>query len=119
MIFPICSDISLFEIYDSGFFKKSKITTIMNPPFGVQTSKADRLFLKKAFKLSDVIYSIHITNKKVQNFILSYSSKFNWKVEYSLPFNMVLEKSFYFHTKKRKQIDVTIYRFIKNKEENK
>ena len=91
----------------------------MNPPFGVQTSKADRLFLKQAFKLSDVIYSIHITNEKVQNFILSYSSKFNWKVEYSLPFNMVLEKSFYFHTKKRKQIDVTIYRFIKNKEENK
>jgi putative methylase len=91
----------------------------MNPPFGVQKNKADRLFLKQAFMLSDVIYSIHITNKDVQKFLLSYSSKFNWKVDYELPFNMVLEKSFYFHTKKRKQIDVSIYRFTKDKEENK
>jgi len=87
----------------------------MNPPFGVQKPKADRSFLDFAFQISEIIYSIHITNKKVHSFILSYASKFNWKIDYALPYNMILEKSFFFHTKTRKQIDVTIYRFIKNK----
>ncbi len=85
----------------------------MNPPFGVQKRKADRQFLEQAFKLSNVIYSIHLANNKVHRFILEYASKFNWDVDYALPFKMVLERSFYFHTKKIKKIDVTIYRFIK------
>lgn len=115
IIHPLCSDISSIDFLRRRLFMKSKITTIMNPPFGIQKNKADRQFLKQAFQISDIIYSIHITNKKVHNFIISYSSKFNWKVDYTLPFNMILEKSFNFHTKKRKQIDVTIYRFIRNK----
>jgi predicted RNA methylase len=60
----------------------------MNPPFGIQKSKADRKFLDQAFRISHVIYSIH-------------------------RFNMLLERSFFFHTKKEKEIDVTIYRFVK------
>jgi putative methylase len=85
----------------------------MNPPFGIQKSKADRKFLDQAFRISHVIYSIHLTNKKVHNFILSYSSKFNWEINYMFRFNMLLERSFFFHTKKEKEIDVTIYRFVK------
>lgn len=114
IIHPLCSDVSSIEFPRQKVFIKPKITTIMNPPFGIQKSKADRQFLKTAFRISDTIYSIHITNKKVHNFLVSYCSKFNWKIDYVLPFNMVLERSFYFHTKKRKQIDVTIYRLIKN-----
>ena len=115
LIHPLCTDISFIDFSQREFLKQSKVTTIMNPPFGVQKPKADRSFLDFAFQISEIIYSIHITNKKVHSFILSYASKFNWKIDYALPYNMILEKSFFFHTKTRKQIDVTIYRFIKNK----
>ncbi len=36
IIFPICSDIDNFEISNSILPRNLKITTIMNPPFGVQ-----------------------------------------------------------------------------------
>jgi len=113
IIFPLCADIEFFEISQRAFLKKVKVTTIMNPPFGVQTKYADRIFLKKAFKFSDIVYSIHLANKKVFNFILTYINKLGWKIDNVLPFNMILEKSFPFHTQKTKKIDVHIYRFIK------
>ncbi|TET56558.1 MAG: DNA methylase [Promethearchaeota archaeon] len=113
IIFPLCADIEFFEISQRAFLKKVKVTTIMNPPFGVQTKFADRIFLKKAFKFSDIVYSIHLANKKVFNFISTYINKLGWKIDNVLPFNMTLEKTFPFHTQKTKKIDVHIYRFIK------
>ena len=113
IIFPLCADIEFFEISQRAFLKKVKVTTIMNPPFGVQTKYADRIFLKKAFKFSDIVYSIHLANKKVFNFISTYINKLGWKIDNVLPFNMTLEKTFPFHTQKTKKIDVHIYRFIK------
>ena len=113
IIFPLCADIEFFEISQRAFLKKVKVTTIMNPPFGVQTKYADRIFLKKAFNFSDIVYSIHLANKKVFNFISTYTNKLSWKIDNVLPFNMILEKTFPFHTQKTKKIDVHIYRFIK------
>ena len=113
IIFPLCADIEFFEISQRAFLKKVKVTTIMNPPFGVQTKFADRIFLKKAFKFSDIVYSIHLANKKVFDFISTYTNKLGWKIDNVLPFNMILEKTFPFHTQKTKKIDVHIYRFIK------
>lgn len=113
IIFPLCADIEFFEISQRAFLKKVKVTTIMNPPFGVQTKFADRIFLKKAFKFSDIVYSIHLANKKVFDFISTYINKLGWKIDNVLPFNMILEKTFPFHTQKTKKIDVHIYRFIK------
>jgi putative methylase len=114
IIFPICADIDNFHISKKRIPKNMKVTTIMNPPFGVQTRFADRSFLERAFVFSDIIYSIHIANEKVQNFILNYSKKFHWKVDNILPFNMVLENSFPFHTQRTKEIKVNVYRFVKN-----
>jgi len=113
IIFPICSDIDNFEISNSILPRNLKITTIMNPPFGVQKKAADRMFLEKAFNISDVVYSVHLANVSVSKFISKYIKKFNWKIDYVYPFNMILERSFPFHSKKRKNINVDIYRFIK------
>lgn len=85
----------------------------MNPPFGVQTKFADRVFLDKAFSFSDIIYSIHLANLEVQKFIFNYVKKFNWKIDNVLPFNMILEKTFPFHTKKTKKVNVHVYRFVR------
>ncbi|UCC20808.1 MAG: methyltransferase [Promethearchaeota archaeon] len=114
IIFPICADIEYFEFSRNHLPKKLKITTIMNPPFGVQTRFTDRIFLEKAFSFSDVVYSIHLANQKVRKFISGYVKKFNWKIDNILPFNMVLENIFPFHTQKAKNINVNVYRFIKN-----
>jgi putative methylase len=113
LIFPICCDVYNFEIEKSMLSKNLKITTIMNPPFGVQKRMADRIFLEKAFSFSDVVYSIHLTSNQLDKFISNYIKKFNWIIDYKLPFQIILEKSFQFHKLKRKKIDVTIYRFKK------
>ncbi len=113
VIFPICADIDYLEISKKNLPKSMKITTIMNPPFGVQTKFADRSFLEKAFNFSDIVYSIHLANEKVQKFILKYIKKFPWKIDNLLPFNMVLERTFPFHSQKTKIINVNVYRFVK------
>ena len=113
LVCPVCSDILDFEVRRNPFFKNYKITTIMNPPFGVQNKFADRAFLAKAFSFSEVVYSIHLAGKKIHQFIKNYINKFNWRIDYVLPFNMILEKSFEFHTHKTKTIDVNVYRFVK------
>ncbi len=113
LIFPICADVNNFEISKLHLPKNLKITSIMNPPFGVQKRTADRIFLKRAFTFSDVIYSIHLAHNEVHNFISSFIRKYNWKIDYVLPFKMVLEKTFEFHQYKKKKIDVNLYRFIK------
>jgi len=114
-VFPLCTDINHFELRKNSLIQNIAITSIMNPPFGVKTSKADRIFLEKAFSFSDVVYSIHLANNKVHNFISNYIKKFNWIIDYILPFNITLEKSFEFHKQFKKKIEVNIYRFIKIK----
>jgi putative methylase len=85
----------------------------MNPPFGVQNRKADRIFLEKAFRFSDVIYSIHIAGKNVYSFLERFSKRYNWRIDYFYPFLMKLEKSYCFHTKKTKKIKTRIYRLVR------
>lgn len=112
-IFPLCVDVNYFDISKILLPRNLKITTIMNPPFGVQKKKADRKFLECAFLFSDIIYSIHLANKKVHNFISNFTKKNNWVIDYVFPFDMLLQKSFPFHKYKTKQIKVNVYRIIK------
>lgn len=118
IILPICSDINHFEIVRKLLPKELHITTIENPPFGVQKKTADRYFLKKAFSFSDVVYSIHLANQKVHQFITSFIRKFNWEIDYVFPFQLKLDRTYEFHKQKTKSVDVNIYRF-KRKEERK
>ena len=113
VIFPICADIDYLEISKKNLPKSMKVTTIMNPPFGVQKKFADRSFLDRAFNFSDIVYSIHLANKKVQKFIVEYVKKFSWKIDNILPFKMVIERTFPFHSQKTKNINVNVYRFVK------
>lgn len=112
-IFPVCADVKYFNISKSYLPRNLQITTIMNPPFGVKKKTADRIFLECAFSFSDIIYSIHLDNKKVHNFISDFVRKNNWLIDFVLPFDMILERSFQFHKYKTKKINVNLYRFIK------
>jgi putative methylase len=114
VILPLCNDVKYLEFSKETLFSNLKITTIMNPPFGVQKRTADRIFLEKAFSISDVVYSIHLAGEKVFNFISKFCEKFNWHIDNFFPYEMILERSFQFHTKKVKSIDVNVFRFVKN-----
>lgn len=109
----ICSDIQHLSI-NSKKFENLKITTIMNPPFGVQRKSADRPFLEKALLFSDIVYSIHLANSDVTNFIEKFIDQYeNWVIDLILPFQMILDRSFSFHQKERKMIHVNVFRIIK------
>ncbi|MGM0468795.1 MAG: METTL5 family protein [Promethearchaeati archaeon] len=112
-ILPLCTDVRNLQFTPKFLSSSPKITTIMNPPFGVQNPGADRPFLETAFSISDIIYSIHLAHENVHKFIRNFARKNGWHIDYTLPYNMVLEKSFEFHEKKRKHIDVNLYRFKK------
>ncbi|NVM16190.1 MAG: methyltransferase [Candidatus Lokiarchaeota archaeon] len=118
IILPICSDINHFEIVRQLLPKELNITTIENPPFGVQKKTADRYFLQKAFSFSDIVYSIHLANQKVHQFITSFIRKFKWEIDYVFPFKLKLDRTYEFHIQKTKSVDVNIYRF-KRKEDRK
>ena len=111
IIFPICSDINHFGLFRNANPDDLYITTIMNPPFGVQNKTADRFFLAKAFSISQVVYSIHLANPNVHQFISTYVKKFNWVIDYVFPYHLKLNKTYKFHKQKTKSINVNIYRF--------
>jgi putative methylase len=113
VILPVCADIKQFTLSKSCYSQKALITTIMNPPFGVQQKAADRAFLETAFSFSHIVYSIHLSHKGVKNFISRFIKKFGWEIDYIFPYQMILEHTYSFHKKKRKSIEVDIYRFKK------
>ena len=115
IIFPLCTDLGNLEFSENHFFNNLKITTIMNPPFGVKKRAADRIFLEKAFSFSNVVYSIHLAGDKVFRFISKFCERFNWHIDNFFPYNMRLERTFQFHTKKTKYINVNVFRFLKNR----
>ena len=115
IIFPLCINIENLEFSKKHLFNNFKVTTIMNPPFGVKKRTADRIFLEKAFSFSNVVYSIHLAGDKVFRFISKFCERFNWHIDNFFPYNMILERSFQFHTKRTKYIDVNVFRFVKNR----
>jgi len=111
IISPICSDINHLELFRNVNLEGFHITTIMNPPFGVQKKTADRSFLANAFKISHVVYSIHLANPNVHQFISTYIKKYNWAIDYVFPYHLKLSKTYKFHKQKTKSISVNVYRF--------
>ncbi|NMC08539.1 MAG: methyltransferase domain-containing protein [Candidatus Lokiarchaeota archaeon] len=88
------------------------VTVIMNPPFGVQVKGADARFLLAAMALPgvDVIYSCHLTNEKNRTFLRKLADASGWRVVELRQTTMILPKLYEFHEKKRKEIEVDIYR---------
>ncbi len=89
-------------------------TILMNPPFGVQTKGADARFLRAAMAIAgvDVIYSIHLKNEKNRIFLRKLVHDNGWDVVELHQTAMVLPRLYEFHEKKRKEIEVDIYRIL-------
>ncbi len=84
---------------------------IQNPPFGVQKSHADRLFLLSAVKVSSLIYSFH--KLESADFISKFSSDHDFVSELCAKLKFPLRKSMVFHNKRVHLIDVGLWRIGK------
>jgi len=96
-----------FVSCDISEFDKNVDVVIMNPPFGVQKRKADKVFLETAMKISKKIYSIHKIESK--NFIEKLCKENNFTVKYLMKFKFPLRKSYKFHKKERYYVDVGLW----------
>jgi putative methylase len=98
----ICDDIKKF----SG----NCDTVIQNPPFGIQSEHADRVFLEKALECGKKIYSLHKDGyEKTREFITKFIESKNGKVEQIIPYKFSIPHMFRFHKKPRKEYNVDLY----------
>lgn len=99
-------------IYDDvkNFDKKADVV-IQNPPFGTKIKHSDKVFLEKAFKTADVVYSFHKATSK--SFIEAISKDNGFKITHYFEFNWPLKQTMKFHTKRIEKIRVGCWRFNK------
>lgn len=98
---------------DVSEFSKRVDTVVMNPPFGSQVKHADRPFLLKAFEVSDVVYSIHLSKPEVRNFIETFVVEAGFGITHRLTLPFEIPAQFWFHKKRLEKIYIDVYRFEK------
>jgi len=98
----VCNDIKKF----SGKCD----TVIQNPPFGIQSEHADRIFLEKALECGKKIYSLHKDGyEKTREFLTKFIESKNGKVEKIIPYKFSIPHMFRFHKKPKKEYNVDLY----------
>ncbi|MHA1232246.1 MAG: METTL5 family protein [Candidatus Helarchaeota archaeon] len=101
-------------ICDIEDFNIEAHTTVQNPPFGIRSSKhMDLIFLKKAISLSKVCYSIHKSGEKNREFLSKYINNLNAIISNIIPLKIIIPRMYKFHQKNKKEVDVDLYRIIK------
>ena len=97
-------------VADIGVVKGSFDTVLQNPPFGVQRRRADRRFISKSLELSSTIYSFHKGGESNREFIKRFIEEHGGKITNIFPLKMEIPRMFKFHTKKKRSIQVDLYR---------
>ena len=85
-------------------------TVLQNPPFGVQQRRADRRFITKALEIGSIVYSFHKAGESNRKFIKRFIEEHGGKITTIFPLEMEIPRMFKFHTKKKKSIQVDLYR---------
>jgi predicted RNA methylase len=84
----------------------------MNPPFGTKIKGIDAVFLNVAFSIAKrSVYSLHKTSTRA--FIVKKAETMGWKAQVVAELRYDLPKSFKFHRKQSKDIEVDFIRFSK------
>lgn len=96
-------------IADIDVMQRTFDTVLQNPPFGVQRRRADRKFIKKSLELGHKIYSLHKGGERNRGFIKRFIERHGGKVTGIFPMTMDIPRTFEFHTKKKRSIQVDLY----------
>jgi len=86
-------------------------TIIQNPPFGTKHRNMDTKFLKKAFEIGNVVYSLH--KKGNYDFIKNVALKNGFELVEMKDFNFPIKAMFEVHKKRKVLIEVELYRFMR------
>ena len=97
-------------VADIDCIKGTFDTILQNPPFGVQRRGADRRFIIKSLELSSTIYSFHKSGHSNRIFIKRFIEEHGGKITNIFPMTMEIPRIFKFHTKKKRSIQVDLYR---------
>lgn len=92
-------------------FNKRVDVVIQNPPFGVQKTHSDKIFLLNAMKIAPKIYSFHKIESK--NFIEKFVEENGFKVRSIINFKLPLKKTMFFHTKRVYYVDIGLWNIEK------
>ncbi len=90
---------------------KKEVTTVMNPPFGIQRRHADRPFVARAMDISKVIYSVH--SAESEDFISSQCESKGFEITHLWRYQIPLRRSYKFHEKDFKYVPVEVFRLQK------
>lgn len=101
----INADIS-FVLSDVNNVEDGADTVVMNPPFGCQTRRADRDFLKKAMEISECVYSFHMA--ETLDFVKEFAEKHNRKVVHNKVYKYDIPNTFTFHSKEKHSVDIVV-----------
>jgi len=89
---------------------KAKADTVLqNPPFGAQTSHADRAFVKKALEIAPRVYSIH--NDGSEQFLEKLARSLGGRCDAVKKYKFEIPYAFEFHRKATETISVVLLRF--------
>lgn len=97
------------DISDPVFDLPGVDTVFMNPPFGSQSRRADRPFIREAMKMGKIIYSLH--NGVTRPFLLREIERLGGKVLYEERYRMEIDHRYHFHTKEKMMIEVILLRY--------
>lgn len=92
-------------------FQQKVDTVIQNPPFGTRQEHEDKIFLEKAFSISNVVYSFHKTSTDA--FVRAIAEDYSFKIIESYLFSFPLRQTYAHQKKKRELIEVSCYKLIK------
>ncbi len=92
-------------------FKKKTDTLVQNPPFGVQKSHTDKLFLLKAMETAPKIYSFHKIES--QNFIKKFTEEHGFNSELIREYDLPIKRVYFFHAKRTYKVKVGLWKIWK------
>jgi len=84
-------------------------TIIQNPPFGIQSPHADRLFIRKALECGKRIYSLHRHYEKSRVFLKKFIEGNSGEVEKMIKFKYKIPYMFKFHRKPYVTYEVDLF----------
>ena len=104
---------AVFRCQDVNDFEEKADLVVQNPPFGIKVRHMDKVFLNKAFELSNLVYSFHKSESK--RFIEAISDDNGFKVTNIWDFEFPLKATMSYHTRRIKRIKVSCFRIENQK----
>jgi putative methylase len=101
-----------FSVKNIVEVKEKCDTVLMNPPFGAQKGnlRADRKFIEIGFKISNVIYTLHLT--KTIPFIEKMVSSLKGEINHYKIYNFPIRHTYNFHEKNIVEYEVSLLRIL-------